>query len=54
MDIVRTEQEVDELLNQCAEYTEQGETKYPGLTYEQGVTAALEWVCGYTDEVPME
>ena len=30
-----------------------GETKYPGMTYEQGVKAAIEWLQGY-GENPME
>jgi len=30
------------------------ENKFFGMTYEQGVKAALEWVLDYTDERPME
>jgi hypothetical protein len=29
-------------------------SKYPGMTYEEGVRAALEWVTGDVDDHPME
>lgn len=43
------EKEIDAVLNECAESEEQGESKYPGMTYEQGVKAAIEWLQGYGD-----
>ena len=42
MEFVPTENEIDNVLNECMEKEELGETKYPGMTYEQGVKAALE------------
>lgn len=35
---------------------ESGDTgsKFPGMTYEQGVAAALEWALGETNTNPME
>jgi len=27
---------------------------YPGMSYADGIKAALEWVLGYTDENPTE
>ncbi len=30
------------------------ETNYPGMTYAEGVRAALEWILGDADEPPME
>ena len=35
---------IDELLNQCIESEETGVSKYPGMTYEQGIKAAIEWL----------
>jgi hypothetical protein len=29
-------------------------SKYPGMTYEQGVRDALDWVLDNIDEAPME
>ena len=45
---------VDEELNKANASIEAGTTRWPGMTYEQGVDAALRWACGHTDERPME
>ena len=29
-------------------------SQWPGMTYEEGVRAALEWVTGVSEELPME
>lgn len=29
-------------------------SKWPALSYEEGVMATLQWVLGHTDEKPME
>lgn len=50
----RTEEEISKVLDACIESENTGESKYPGMTYEQGVRAALEWVTGDTDDNPME
>ena len=47
MEFVPTENEIDNVLNECIEKEALGETKYPGMTYEQGIKAALEWAQGY-------
>jgi len=47
MEFVPTENEIDNVLNECMEKEELGETRYPGMTYEQGIKAALEWTQGY-------
>ena len=49
----RTEDEINDVLNRCIESEEKGESQWPGMTYEQGVKAALEWVQGY-GEHPLE
>lgn len=38
----RTEDEVDEIMNKIADMD--GGTRWRGMTYEQGVRAALEWL----------
>lgn len=50
---LKSEEEIDELINQCVDSEETGESKYHGMTYEQGIKAALEWVQGY-GEHPLE
>ena len=39
MNIVRSDQEIWDLLNQCADAEETGGSNYPGMTYEQGIKA---------------
>lgn len=47
MEFVPTENEINNVLNECMEKEELGETRYPGMTYEQGIKAALECAQGY-------
>ena len=35
---------IDSVLNRCAEAEEEGITAVPGMTYEQGVKAGIEWL----------
>lgn len=48
------EDEMNEQINFTMESVEQGTTRWPGMTYEQGVDAALRWAMGESDEPPME
>lgn len=36
--------EIDDVLNQCSEQEDQGGSRWPGMTYEQGVAAAIRWM----------
>jgi hypothetical protein len=38
--------EVDDVLNQCCEAADSGESKFPGMSYEQGIEAAIRWMQG--------
>ena len=49
----RPQSEIDDQLNKAAEGLDTG-SKWPGMSYEQGVDAALRWVAGYSDEAPMD
>lgn len=44
MDLMVDDQEINELLNQCADSEDSGESKYPGMSYEQGLAAAIRWM----------
>lgn len=46
MTTIRTQKQIDDLLNRCAEAEETGESVYPGMSYEQGIKAAIEWLDG--------
>lgn len=48
-----TQDEIDDVLNECSEYTSDGTSKFPGMTYEQGVEAGIRWVTGDGDDNPM-
>ena len=49
---MRTQAEIDEQMNLALEGVDQG-SQWPGMSYEQGVEAALRWVTEATDEAPM-
>lgn len=53
MNIVRTEQEIYEVLDECLNCENTGTSIYPGMSYEQGVKAAIEWIIGDTNEHPI-
>lgn len=50
--IVRTDAEVDEVLNGCMEQVDEGGSRWPGMSYEEGVVAALKWALGDTEDHP--
>lgn len=53
MNIKRTEDEINNLLNQCSDAEEEGVSKYPGMKYEDGIKAAIEWLLGYIEDHPL-
>lgn len=52
--ISRTDEEIDDLREKCIEQENEGGSKYHGLTYEQGIEAAVGWLVGDRDDNPME
>lgn len=46
MIIVRTDAQINDLMNRCAQMEDMGYSEYPGMSYEQGIKAALEWLEG--------
>ena len=45
--------EIFEQIDKASELIEQ-DGKYFGMTYEQGIKDALEWVSGYVENKPIE
>lgn len=41
-----TDEEIDAVLNECSERFNDGDSKYPSMSYEQGVDAAIQWMQG--------
>lgn len=54
MEIIPSQTEIDDVLNQCSESADSGRSKFPGMSYEQGVEAAILWMQGNSDTNPME
>ena len=49
-----TDSQIEDARNDALDYTMENRTKFPGMTYEEGIEAALAWVMGDRDEHPME
>lgn len=42
--VKKSDVEIDDLLNQCCEQEDQGGSRFSGMSYEQGMRAAIEWL----------
>lgn len=51
--IIRTKKEIDEMKDKMFEGLTGG-SKFPGMSYEEGIDAVLRWLTGETDEHPFE
>ena len=49
--MMKRREEIDEMLERL---DEEGENYCSGMSYYDGVKAALEWIANYTDEEPVE
>lgn len=45
---------VEEQLNKAWDQINEGGTNWPAMSYEQGVAAALDWITGNNEDLPME
>lgn len=52
-EIKRTDAEIDEQLNKAADGINDG-SKYPGMSYEDGIQQFWLWVTGVTNDPPFE
>lgn len=48
-----TQQQIDAVLTACAVADDEGKSRYPGKTYEDGVRAAINWLTD-GDDSPFE
>jgi hypothetical protein len=51
---MKTPEEIQELIDQARKIAFEEGTKFSGMSYEEGIVAALEWALGITDENPLE
>lgn len=42
--VQKTQAEIDDLKNRCSDLIDAGENPFFGLTYAEGVQAALDWI----------
>lgn len=52
--IVRTQDKIDELLSEISSIKNALGSKYPGMSFEEGLEQMYEWLTGETDENPLE
>lgn len=52
--VKQPDEKINTLLNRCAESEETGESKYPGMTFEQGIKMAIEWLTGLSPDHPLD
>lgn len=52
-ELKRTNKEINEQLDRATEGINEG-TKFHGMSYEDGVRAAIDWMLGNVEEKPME
>lgn len=52
MHIKPSEAEINEVLNQVGEKIDEGGSRFPGMSFEQGVQDGIRWVLGETDDNP--
>jgi len=52
--IIRSPKVIDELLNMCSEQENEGGSKFPGMSYEQGIQVAINWLTEKNEPHPLE
>lgn len=53
MELDRTDDEINDQLNRAMEQEDAGGSRWPGMSYEQGVSAALNWAIGHIEDEPI-
>lgn len=51
-EIARTDDEINDLRNDVAERIDQGGSRYPGMSYENGIDEVLSWLFGENEDHP--
>lgn len=54
MNVVRSHKEINDLFDECMGSIKNSNSKYPGMSYEEGIKNAILWLCGDTDDNPMD
>jgi hypothetical protein len=54
MSQLKSSKEIENQLSKAQSWSSFGDTDVPGMSYEEGVEAALRWVLGEEDSEPIE
>ena len=46
--------EINALLGKCIEQASEGGSKYPGMSFEEGIQQGIEWVLGESEQHPLD
>lgn len=52
-EIIPTDEQIDEVVDKCCTQIQQGGSKYPGMSYEQGLRDAIDWLTGDSEDIPL-
>ena len=52
-EVVRSDDKVDALIDRCIK-NKYDKSEYPGMSYEEGIIAAIEWLTGECDDYPFD
>jgi len=51
---IRTDEEIQDVIDKASKLTSKGKSKFPGMSYEEGIRDALEWVLNDDAENPLD
>ena len=54
LQLTRTDKEINDLMNDCARSIDEGERRFPSMSYAEGIYEALKWITGQTEDHPFE
>ncbi len=52
-EVVVIDNEIDDVIDKCTEQISKGGSQWAGMSYEEGVRAALDWIVGNSEDNPM-
>ena len=52
-ELVRTDQEIRDVIQWCFEANDNG-SHYAGMSYEEGILVAIDWITGVSDDSPVQ
>jgi hypothetical protein len=47
-------EDIDDVLTRAQEAVDGGKSAHPGISYEDGILAGIQWVLGHTEDHPLD